>query len=71
MEQAYKIAAEKSGQCMKRRREAYNRKAMSSSLEQGDRVLVKRLLERGGPVVVIQIEPTGVVYEVEHEDGSG
>ena len=45
MEQAYKIAAEKSGQCMKRGREAYNRKATSSSLEQGDRVLVKRLLE--------------------------
>ena len=83
MEQAYKIAAEKSGQCMKRGREAYNRKATSSSLEQGDRVLVKRLLERGGPgklrsfwedsvyVVVRRNEPTGAVYEVEREDGSG
>ena len=49
MEQAYKIAAEKSGQCMKKGREAYNQKAMSSSLEQGDRVLVERLLEPGSP----------------------
>ena len=77
MEQAYKIAAEKSGQCMKRGREAYNRKATSSSLEPGDRVLVKRLLERGGPgklrsfwedkvYVVLRrhLEPMGAVYEV-------
>ena len=83
MEQAYKIAAEKSGQSMQRGREAYNHKANTSSLEPGDRVLVKRLLERGGPgklrsfwedkvyVVIPRIEATGAVYEVQHKDGSG
>ena len=83
MEQAYTIAAEKSGQSMQRGREAYNRKANTSILEAGDRVLVKRLLERGGPgklrsfwedkiyIVIRRIEPTGAVYEVQQEDGSG
>ena len=83
MEHAYKIAAERSRQSMQRGRDAYNRKANTSSLEPGDRVLVKRLLERGGPgtlrsfwedkvyVVIRRIEPTGAVYEVQHEDGSG
>ena len=83
MEQAYKISAEKSGQSMQRGREAYNRKANTSILEAGDRALVKRLLERGGPgklrsfwedqfyIVIRRIEPTGAVYEVQQEDGSG
>ena len=83
MEQAYKIVAEKSGQSMQRGREAYNRKANTSSFESGDRVLVKQLLERGGPgklrsfcedkvyVVIRCIEQTGAVYEEQHEDGSG
>ena len=80
MGQAYKTAAEKSGQSMQRGREAYSRKANTSILEAGDRVLVKRLLERGGPgkllsfwedkiyIVIRHIEPTGAVYEVQQED---
>ena len=49
MTDAYCFAAEKSGQCAAHGREEYNRKARSSDLKPGDRVLVKNVLERGGP----------------------
>ncbi len=45
MEDTHKIAFDKSGQCIQRGRERYNRKAFASSLKSGDR----GLLERGGP----------------------
>ena len=49
MMEAHKIAAAKAGHCASQNRESYNRKARSSVLKPGDRVLVKNVLERGGP----------------------
>ena len=53
---------------------------LSRTLRRGDRVLVKRLLDRGGPgkfweddiyVVARRPDPENAVYEVELENGSG
>ena len=83
MEEAYKIAAEKSGQSMKRGRSRYNEKVFATNLKPGDRVLVKRLLDMGGPgklrsfwednVYVVLRRPHlhNAVYEVAPEQGTG
>ena len=83
MEDAYNIAAAKSGQSMEKGRKRYNERAFVTDLKLGDRVLVKRLLERGGPgklrsfwedrvyVVVRRPDLQNAVYEVEPEDGTG
>ena len=80
---AHRIAAEKAGQCAARGRDEYHRKARSSELYLGDRVLVKNLFERGGPgklrsfweekiyVVVHAKDPQAAVYEVGPEDQDG
>ena len=83
MTDAYRIAAEKAGQCAAHGREEYNRKARSSELKPGDRVLVKNVVERGGPgklrsfweekiyIVLNRKDPNSAVYEVgpENQDG--
>ena len=83
MEDAYNIAAAKSGQSMQKGRERYNERAFATDLKPGDRVLVKRLLERGGPgklrsfwednvyVVIRRPDLNNAVYEVEPENGTG
>ena len=49
MKEAYRIAAEKSGARGHKVKAHYDKKVRSSTLEPGDRVLVKNLSERGGP----------------------
>ena len=49
MMEAHKIAAAKAGHCASQNRESYNKRARSSAFKPGDRVLVKNVLERGGP----------------------
>ena len=49
MMETHKIEATKAGHCASQNRESYNRRARSSALKPGDRVLVKNVLERGGP----------------------
>eukprot|EP00795_Rhopilema_esculentum_P010177 gene10177-18848_t len=80
MTDAYRIAAEKTGQCAAHGREEYNRKARSSDLKPGDRVLVKNVIERGGPgklrsfreekiyIVLNRKGPNAAVYEVRPEN---
>ena len=83
MTDAYRIAAEKAGQCAAHDRKEYSRKARSSELKPGDRVLVKNVVERGGPrklrsfweekiyIVLNRKDPNSAVYEVgpENQDG--
>ena len=83
MEDAYIIAAAKSGQSMEKGRERYNERAFATDLKIGDRVLVKRLLERGGPgklrsfweddvyIVIKRPDLQNAVYEVEPENRTG
>ena len=83
MKDAYRIAAEKAGQCAAHGREEYNKKARSSELTPGDRVLVKNVVERGGPgklrscwqekiyVVLNRKDPNAAVYEVSPENQDG
>ena len=83
MEDAYKIAAAKSGQSMAKGRQRYNERAFAMDLKPGDRVLVKRLLDRGGPgklrsfweddiyIVARRPDPGNAVYEVELESRPG
>jgi len=83
MEDTYKIAAAKSGQTVEKGKKRYNERAIAMDLTPGDRVLVKRLLDRDGPgklrsfweddvyVVARRPDPENAVYEVELENGSG
>ena len=83
MEDAYNIAAAKSRQSMETGRKRYNERAFATDLKPGDRVLVKRLLERGGPgklrsfweddvyIVARRPDVQNAVYEVELEKGTG
>ena len=83
MEDAYKIAAAKSGQSMAKGRQRYNERAFAMDLKPGDRILVKRLLDRGGPgklrsfweddiyIVARRPDPGNAVYEVELESRPG
>ena len=78
MEEAYKIAREKSADSIKENKDTFNKKARHSVLEVGDRVLVKNVKERGGPgklrshweryiYVVKERKGNGPVYVVEPE----
>ena len=49
MTHCYCIAAEKAEQCAAHGHEEYNRKARHSKLKPGVSILVKNLVERGGP----------------------
>ena len=76
MEEAHRIAAEKAGHSAEKGRMQYNKKVRTSELKQGDRVLVKNLLEKGGPgklrsfwentiyEVVERKDPNNAVYTV-------
>ena len=48
MTKAHRIAAAKTGHCASQNRESYNKRARSSALKPGDRLLVKNVSERGG-----------------------
>ena len=48
MEEAYKIAREKSAAAIKENKDTFNKKARHSGLKVGDRVLVKNMKD-GGP----------------------
>ena len=83
MEDPYKIATAKSGQSMEKGRNRCNERAFAMNCKPGNRVLVKRLLECGGPgklrsfweddvyAVARRPDPENAVYEVEMEKGSG
>ena len=49
MMEAHKIAAARAGHWASQKRESYNKRARSSALKPRGRVLVKNVLERGGP----------------------
>ena len=80
---SYRIAAEKTEQCAAHGREECNKKARSSELKPGDRVLVKNLVEREGPVklcsfweekiyiVLNRKGPDAAVYKIGPEDQGG
>jgi len=83
MQEAYKLAAEKSGKRKSQDvRRHDNKRPCSNALEAGDRVLVKNMSERGGTgklrnfwekQVHIVVEPLGddaVVYKIKSEDTS-
>ena len=49
MMEAHKIAAAKAGHCASQNKESYNKRARSSALKPGDRLLMRNVSERGGP----------------------
>ena len=81
--EAYKIASEKTMISTAAGRDDYNKKVRSSDLKPGDRVLVKNVLDRGGPgklrsfwedkvyIVLNRKDPMNAVYEVCPESQSG
>ena len=83
MEGAHRIAAERAGHSAVKGREQYDKKVRTSELKQGDRVLVKNLLEKGGPgklrsfwentiyEVVDRKDPNNAVYTVKPLDKPG
>ena len=83
MKEAYKIAAEKAAISTAAGRDEYNKKVRTSDLKPGDRVLVKNVLEKGGPgklrsfwedkvyIVMNRKDPLNAVYEVRPESQPG
>jgi transposase InsO family protein len=83
MKEAYKIATENSAKSSAKGKKHYDSRLMSAVLRQGDRVLVKNLLEKGGPgklrsfwekdvyVVLRRVSNDSPVYEVRRENGKG
>ena len=80
MKKAYQVAADVSSKVANRNKSAYNKRAGAAVLEEGDRVLVRNLREKGGPgklrsfwenVVykVVERRGDGPVYVVEPEKG--
>lgn len=49
LEEAYRIAAKTASKASQRAKDRYDKKPQSAALVKGDRVLVRNLLERGGP----------------------
>ena len=76
MEEAHRIAVEKARHSAAKGRIQYNKKVRASELDQRDRVLVKNLLEKGGPgklrsfwentiyIAIDQKDPNSSVYTV-------
>ena len=82
MEEAHRIAAERAGHSAAKGRKQYDKKVRTSELKRGDRVLVKNLLEKGGPgklrsfwetiyEVVDRKDPNNAVYTVKPLDKPG
>ena len=83
MGQAYSQAQNTTAQSRQRGKAQYNKRVRSSTLEPGDRVLVRNLTPRGGPgklrsfweekvhVVVKRKAPDSPVYELRQERGGG
>lgn len=83
MQKAYKLASENACKSATKGKRLYDTKVRSSCLQEGDRVLVKNLLERGGPgklrsyweeniyVVLRRLNDESPVYEVKKENGTG
>lgn len=82
LEEAYRIAAKSAGKAGNRAKDRYDRKLQSAALVKGDRVLVRNLLERGGPGklrsywepevhIVVRRLGDSPVYEVKTEGNGG
>ncbi|KAL1267687.1 hypothetical protein QQF64_033050 [Cirrhinus molitorella] len=83
MEEAYRIARECVQKSADRSKKNFDKKVRSTTLQPGDRVLVKNLTPRGGPgkirnfwedsihVVVRQMSDELPIYEVKPEKGKG
>ena len=83
MQQAYEIASRNTAKSAGRNKDRYDKKATSSALQPGDRVLVKNVAPTGGPsklkaywqdeihVVVSKKNDSIPVYEVQPEHGKG
>lgn len=82
LEEAYRIAAKSAEKAENHAKDRYDRKPQSAALVKGDRVLVRNLLERGGPGklrsywelevhIVVQRLGDWPVYEVQAEENGG
>ena len=83
MQEAYKLAGQRSGQSQAKGKKQYDRKANCNALRPGDRVLVRNAAHPGGPaklksyweqqihVVIKQLAGDVPVYEVQPERGTG
>ena len=83
MGKAYQTASENAKKNANKGKQQYDKKIRSSELHEGDRVLVRNLLERGGPgklrsfwekdiyVVLKRLNDDSPVYKVKREDGGG
>eukprot|EP00112_Aurelia_sp_Birch-Aquarium-sp1_P014489 Seg3131.4 transcript_id=Seg3131.4/GoldUCD/mRNA.D3Y31 product="hypothetical protein" protein_id=Seg3131.4/GoldUCD/D3Y31 len=83
MRNAYDIVIKNSKSAAERNKKQYDKKIRSSTLEAGDRVLVRNLSERGGPgklraywedkihIIVRRLSPDSPVYEVKPEKSDG
>lgn len=82
LEEAYRIAAKTASKASQRAKDRYDKKPQSAALVKGDRVLVRNLLERGGPGklrsywesevhTVLRRIGDSPVYEVQAEDNRG
>ena len=70
MKKAYEIASEVSGKVARRNKEQYDKKAGAAMLEEGDRVLVRNLREKGGPGK-LRAQWEGKAYRVKERRGDG
>ena len=82
MRHAYNLASKHSESTRAKGKKQHDKKASYSTLEAGDRVLVRNLTERGGPGklrshwedivhVVVNRKPDSPVYEIKPETGKG
>ena len=82
MRSAYSMARKHSASMSAKGKKQHDKKATYSTLEPGDRVLVRNLTERGGPGklrshwedvihIVVDRKPDSPVYEVKPETGNG
>ena len=82
MRHAYNLASKHSESTSAKGKKQHDKKASYSTLEAGDRVLVRNLTERGGPGklrshwedivhVVVNRKPDSPVYEIKPETGKG